>query len=130
MLSGKKGNKISYPDQEKTLAKLFTDILNGKVPAKIGKVLRTTYLVALEKDPDDLSKLRPLGVPSAICCIAVVLLLQLHRSSFTQYLLPFNYAIRANGDIDMTTTGIQLAVEEFITAPEEKGNPPSKLWCL
>ena len=60
----KKGKKKSYSDREKALAKLFMGIVNGKVPAKIREVLRTTYLVAFEKDPDDLSKSHPLGVPS------------------------------------------------------------------
>ena len=122
----KKGKNKRYSDREKILAKLFTDIVNGKVPAKTVKIQRTTYLIALEKDPDDLSKLQPLGVPSAIRRIAVVLILQSHRASFAQYLLPFNYAIGVNRGIDMITTDIQLGVEKFITAPEEKGNLPSQ----
>ena len=126
----KKGNKKSYSAREKTLAKIFTDIENDKVPANIGKILRTTYLVALEKDPNDLSKLQPVGVPSAIRRIAAVLILQSHCSSFAQYLLPFNYAIGVNGGIDMITTGIRLGVEKSLHPPKRKGTSQPELWCL
>lgn len=55
-------------DQEKAdaLAGFFSKVINGEVPDKFKQFIRQTYLVALEKDPDDKSKLRPHGVTSAI----------------------------------------------------------------
>ena len=52
--------------QTKTLALFFTIMANGNMPTCIVKIIRTTYLVALHKDPDNNKKLRPLGIPSAI----------------------------------------------------------------
>ena len=105
--------------------------MNGNVPAKIGKILHTTYLEALEKDPDDLSKLWPLDVSSAIRRIAAILFVQSYRASFAQHLLSFNYTIGVNGGINMITAGIQMGMKKYTTAPEEKGNLTSwSLVCL
>lgn len=69
-------------------------IINGKVPHQFQTFLRQTYLVALEKDPDDKTKLRPLEVPSAIRLIAAIIVLKQYSPIFADHLLPFNYAIR------------------------------------
>lgn len=64
---------ISNPDhtwQAKALAGFFNHVINGEVPEHFQTFLRQTYLIALEKDPEDKTKLLPLGVPSAIRCIA------------------------------------------------------------
>ena len=42
-----------------TLATFFTLVANGRVPDTFKTGLRTTYLVALQKDPNDLNKLYP-----------------------------------------------------------------------
>ena len=123
----KRGKKAKYTKKQKILAKFFTIIVNNSnLPEKIGDILRTTYLVALEKDPTDLSKLRPLGVPSAIRRIAAILLLHQYRSKFAEYLLPFNYAIGVNGGIDIITNTMRLGVEKYITNLENSGRFPSR----
>jgi len=45
------------------LAGFFNKVVNGDVPQEFQTFIRQTYLVALEKDPDDKTKLRPLDVP-------------------------------------------------------------------
>ena len=64
-----------FNNRHKILAAFFSSIANTEVPNKVARILRTTYLVALQKDPEDLSKLRPLGVPAAIRRITEVLIL-------------------------------------------------------
>lgn len=124
---GKKGAKRSSAGKcRKQLAELFTHVVNGEVPPKVQNILRTTYLVALQKDPEDLSKLRPLGVPSAIRRVAAVLILLTYRSHFAKALLPFNYAIGINGGIDVITTTVRLGVDKYIRQPELKGKMPSR----
>ena len=59
----------------KALAGFFNRVINGEVPPQFQNFIRQTYLVALEKDPEDKTKLRPLGVPSAIRRIAGILVL-------------------------------------------------------
>ena len=88
--------------------------------------MRTTYLVALQKDSNDLSKLRPLGVQSAIRRITAVLLLMNYRSRFAEHILPFNYAIVVNVSIYMITNTVCLGVDKFIKEEEQNNNLPTQ----
>ncbi len=110
----------------KVLAKFFTHVVNGDVGPKVKFLLRTTYTVALHKDPDDDTKLRPLGIPTAIRRIAAILIISKYRSDFAKYLLPYNYAVGVSGGIDFITTTLRLGVERYITDPESKGEFPSR----
>ncbi len=69
--------------------------------------IHQTYLIALEKDPDDKMKLRQLGVPSAIRHITGILLLHEHAPTFTEYLLPFNYAIGVGDGVEGQSCQLQ-----------------------
>ncbi len=120
-----KKNKLRTTRNE-ILAAYFTGVANGDVPAKIGKLLRTTYLVALEKDPNDKSKLRPLGVPAAVRRITGVLILMQYRTDFATYLLPFNYAVGVNGGVDLITNTVRLAVDKYIVQKEARGELPTR----
>jgi hypothetical protein len=108
------------------LAGFFNKVINGDVPHEFETFIRQTYLVALEKDPDDKTKLRPLGVPSAIRRISGILILKEYAPTFAEYLLPYNYAIGVNGGIDLVIKSIQLAVDRYIIEPENNGDLPSR----
>jgi hypothetical protein len=110
----------------RTLAKFFTIVANGDVSDKFTSILRTTYTVALVKDPDDLTKLRPLGIPAAIRRITGALILYKFKGRFAEHLLPFNYAVGINGGIDLVTHTFRLGVEKYITGPENDGKLPSR----
>ncbi|KAL7503585.1 hypothetical protein ACHAXN_002323, partial [Cyclotella atomus] len=94
----------------KALAGFFNHVIKGKVPEQFQTFLCQTYLVALEKDPDDKTKLRPLGVPSSI----------------HQHLLPFNYAIRVSCGVDIIVKTVQLAVDKYIIKKEQNGELPTR----
>lgn len=106
--------KVKCPIRLETLAKFFTIIANGKLPPKIVQILRTTYLVALSKDPNDHTNLRPLGIPSAIRRITAISVIQVNQRRFAQYLLPFNVAIGVNAGIDLITNTFRLGVERYM----------------
>jgi hypothetical protein len=72
------------------LAGFFNKVINGEVPPQFQTFIRQIYLVALEKDPDNKTKLRPLSVPSAIRRIAGILVLHKYAPTFAEYLLTFN----------------------------------------
>eukprot|EP00956_Cyclotella_meneghiniana_P017701 scaffold29067_cov45-Cyclotella_meneghiniana.AAC.3 len=97
------------------LAKLFSNVANGHLPPKFQAALRRTYLVALEKDPDDKLKLRPLGVPSAIRRIATAAVLTEYSSVLADHLLPYNFAIGVSGGCDVIIKSMQLGVDKYIT---------------
>ena len=71
-----------------TLASFFPTAANGEIPEKLVNVFRTTYLVALEKDPSNKTKLRPLGIPTAIRRITANAIANELKSTFVTYLLP------------------------------------------
>lgn len=48
------------------LASFFSSVIQGGLPPRIAKILRTSYMVALRKCEINSTKLRPLGIPSAI----------------------------------------------------------------
>ena len=106
-------------------SELFHHHSNGDVPPKIVKILCTTYLAALSKDPTDHTKLCPLGIPSAIRRITDS---HVNQRRFAQYLLSFNVAIGVNGGINLITNTFRLGVEQYITNKENKDNTPT--WAL
>jgi len=91
------------------IAEFFNKVINGDIPEPFKRYLRQTYLVALEKDPDDKTKLRPLGVPSAIRRIASIIALREYTPVIAEYLLPHNYAIGVNGGVDVVIKSIQIS---------------------
>ena len=69
----KKWRKGKVNSSDATIAAFFAIVVNGEVGPQIRKLLPTTYTVALQKDPKDLRKLLPIGIPSAIRQIAAAL---------------------------------------------------------
>lgn len=121
----KKKSSTTYVNLE-TLAIFFTTLANGDVTPKIKSILRTTYLVALHKDPTNDLKLRPLGIPSAIRRIMAIAVLQMYRGRFAEHLLPFNYAFGVHGGVDFITTTLRLGIEEYMTKPEARNGLPTR----
>ncbi|KAL7502262.1 hypothetical protein ACHAXN_000775, partial [Cyclotella atomus] len=108
------------------LASFFEQIVNGNVSEQFKHFIRQTYLVALEKDPDDKTKLRPLGVPSAIRRISAISVLKQFNSAFAQHILPFNFAIGIGGSCDFIIKTLQLAVDKYIISNESANRLPTR----
>lgn len=108
------------------IASFFTLVAQGHLPPAITELIRTTYLVALQKDANDLTKLRPLGIPAAIRRITASLIVNKFKSDFATYLLPFNYAVGISGGIDIITNTMRMGVEKFISKPEDNLELPSR----
>ena len=54
---------------------------------------KDVYLFCLHKDPTDASKLRPLGIPTAMRRIIARHVAQYFKPKFADYLLPINFAV-------------------------------------
>ena len=113
-------------EKARRLAKLFSNVANSDIPKGFQAVLRKTYLVALEKDPDDRLKLRPLGVPSAIRRIATAAVLSEYSSVLAEHLLPYNFAIGVSGGCDVVIKTMQLGVDKYITERESSRQLPTR----
>ena len=100
------------------VTQFFQNIANAEIPSRVTELLRTTYLVALEKDTNDKTKLRPLGIPSAIRRITAIALLKQFTPLFARDLLPYNFAVGVHGGCDMVISTIRNGVEKYITIPQ------------
>ncbi|KAL7526297.1 hypothetical protein ACHAXR_004116, partial [Thalassiosira sp. AJA248-18] len=109
-----------------TLANFFTIVANADYPDKIQSIFRTTYLVALQKDPNDLTKLRPLGIPAAIRRVTANAIANELKSTFASHLLPYNYAVGIHGGVDFITTTLRLGVEKYVSNQTDIGLLPSR----
>ncbi|EED86272.1 predicted protein, partial [Thalassiosira pseudonana CCMP1335] len=122
----KRSTAKGTPPLARNLASLFSAVANGEIPESAQHCLRTTYLVALAKDKTDDTKLRPLGIPSAIRRITANAIANDFKSEFAAYLLPYNYAVGVNGGIDFITTTLRIGVEKYIGNQEAVGLMPTR----
>lgn len=58
--------KPNHQATNDNIQQLFNYIYQGNIPSKAKHFFTDTYLFCLHKDPDDNTKLRPIGIPSAI----------------------------------------------------------------
>ena len=105
------------------LCTLFDLVYNNIVPKEIGQYFTDTYLFCLYKDPHNLTKLRPLRVPSALRRIVASHVAKTGVTRFAQHLLPFNFAVRVDGGMDFVIKTMQLSIEKFITQRQEQDPP-------
>ena len=110
-----------------TLASFFSLVIQGNLPPRIAKILRTTYMVALRKSETNPTKLRPLGIPSAIRRVAAKAILHMFRTRFAQHLLPFNFAFGVNGGMDLIISTMRIGIDRYIAQPEASGQLPSRV---
>ena len=80
-----------------------------------------------EKSEFDPTKLRPLGIPSALRQIAARVILHLFCSRFAEYLLSFNYASGVNGGMDFIISTIRLSTENYINKRQDEGLLPTRI---
>ena len=117
---------MHHPNINSDLRDLFDLVYNNCIPAEIRGFFTDTYLFCLYKDPGDLTKLRPLGIPSAMRRIIATHVTKVSSVRFTQCLLPYNFAIGVKGGMNFIIKTMQLSMEKFITKPQEKGHLPTR----
>lgn len=88
--------------------------------------LTNTYLFCLHKDETNLSKLRPIGVPTALRRIITSHVAKTFCHRFALNLLPFNFAIGIYSGMDFVVKASQLSVDKYITSKQKQGDAPSR----
>jgi len=106
------------------LQSLFNLVFQGRVPEVVQCYLTDTYLFCFEKDPDDPTKLRPIGIPSALRRLAGKHINAVFTTRYAMDLLPFNVAIGVPGGMDFAIKSMQLSIEKFIQEPQRDGHLP------
>jgi hypothetical protein len=88
--------------------------------------MSTSFLFCLHKDPTDASKLRPLGIPTAMRRIIARHVAQHFKPKFAEFLLPFNFAVGIPQGSATVINAIQLGIEKYISNNEQQGLPPTR----
>ena len=101
-------------------------IMDGNLPPDIKPFFCDTYLVALRKDPTDHTKLRPIGIPSAIRRIIASYISQTNSSHFNSYLLPHNFAAGVKGGMEFLVSTIQQEYDNYIATPIKQNTCPTR----
>ncbi|EJK62496.1 hypothetical protein THAOC_16889 [Thalassiosira oceanica] len=105
------------PAVDATLQRFFDLVYQGLVPAPARRFFRDSYLFCLYKDPSDPSKLRPIGVPSALRRIIASHVAKVYKDTFAAHLLPFNFAVGVERGMTFATLVTQLFHREVHPDP-------------
>ncbi|KAL7552565.1 hypothetical protein ACHAWF_015801 [Thalassiosira exigua] len=106
-------------------------IYRGIIPAEVKKVFFSdTYLLCLYKDPWNPSKLRPIGVPTALRRIVASHIVQYGRDRFVRDLLPHRFAIGVKGDMNSSLRPPSLQRRDTLSCQSSVANAPCAALCI
>jgi len=97
----------------------------NKLPQSIKCYFTDVYLFCLHKDPTDTTKLRPLGIPTAIHRLIASHVTHTLRDKFASHLLPYNYAVGIPNGSNFVVKAMQLSIEKFIQTPQQTNTLPT-----
>ena len=100
--------------------------LPKQLPECIKRYFTDVYLFCLHKDPNDTTKLRPLGIPTAIRRLIASHVARTLRDKFSSHLLPYNYAVGVPNGSDFVVKAMQLSIEKFIDHPQRTNKLPTR----
>ena len=118
--------KSKIPTVKDDLRYIFDIIFQNRLPPQIRRYFTDVYLFCLHKSPTDPSKLRPLGIPTAIRRIVASHVARTLKHKFASHLLPFNYAVGIPNGSSFVVKAMQLSIEKYITTPQTQGHLPSR----
>ena len=119
------------PHRLHLIHKVATLILNGQVPSSITPLLTNCRFLALHKDPNNLAKLRPLGIGTAWRRLCSTIVTQQFRDIFASLLLPggqFGMSIR--GGLDYLYHMALTLFDDGIQQPISNQLPPSRVGLI
>ena len=111
------------------LKKLFTFLLNNQIPSSIRSYFSSIHFFALHKDMNNLNKLRPIGIGTALRCAAATIALSLTSNDIKPLLTQQGqYGINTSGGVDFTAHLTQQHIDRYIT--KDNSTPPSRALIL
>ena len=114
---------LNISEVNSDIRQLFDLVYNNIVPMTIQCYFRDSYLFCLYKDPEDLTKLRPIGIPSAMRRIITSHVAISTRQRFARRILPYNYAVGVDGGMDFIIKSMQLSTGKNIQIPQQESSP-------
>ena len=111
------------------LKKLFTFLLNNQIPSSIRPYFSSIHFFALHKDMNNLNKLRPIGIGTALRRAAATIALSLTSNDIEPLLTQQGqYGINTSGGVDFTAHLTQQHIDRYIT--KDNSTPPSRALIL
>ena len=118
--------KKAAPSTQPNIRFIFDQIYRNNIPLSIKRFFTDVYLFCLHKDPTDPTKLRPLGIPTAIRRIIATHVARTLKSKFAAHLFPYNFAVGIEDGSNFVIKAMQLAVEKYIDLPQQHDLPPTR----
>ena len=118
--------KRPHPSTEDDIRFVFNLIYQNNLPESVKYYFTDVFLFCLHKDPNDHTKLRPLGIPTAIRRLIGTHVARTLRDKFATHLLPFNFAVGVPDGSDFVVKAMQLAIEKYIDCPQQKQALPTR----
>jgi hypothetical protein len=101
-----------------TFCKILERILKNQIPPTIARILRSNRFIVFHKDPDDPTKLRPIGIGTAYRCIAGTIITDIFAADFAKLLLPQGQVgIAIHGGIEFLIHSAQTQLDHYIRQP-------------
>ena len=117
-------------DANKAIRLLFKRLYNGQIDECMRPYLTNTYLFCLYKDEIDPTKLRPIGVPTAIRRNITNHIARTFRRKFARHSLPYNFAVGIDNGMDFVLKASQLAVENIYHKKRKEWTSPLSMLHL
>jgi hypothetical protein len=118
--------KFNLPEVPADLHYIFDQIYRNNIPDPIKHYFSDVYLFCLHKDPTDVTKLRPIGIPTAIRRAIARHIAQVFKAKFAEHLLPYNFAVGVPNGSDIIINTTHLAIEKYITNKQAAGILPTR----
>jgi hypothetical protein len=101
---------------------LLNHFLNNRIPPAIRSTFAAQYVIALHKDPQNLTKIHPIGIGTALRRIAAAASITIHGQTLASYLIPHGQlAINVPGGLDFIVHSTQAQLNTYTT-----GNNPTR----
>ena len=118
--------KQDIPSTNDNIQELFNLIYQGNIPQAARHFFTDTYLFCLHKDETDNTKLRPIGIPTAIRRIIASHIAKHWKDKFALHLLPYNFAVGVPNGMDFIIKTMQLSIDRFIAQPQQLNKLPTR----
>jgi hypothetical protein len=118
--------KKATPAQKNDIQFIFEQIYQNNIPPTITRYFTDVYLFCLHKDPTDPSKLRPLGIPTAIRRLIATHVARTFKKKIAYHLFPYNFAVGIEDGANFVVKAMQLAVEKYIDTPQRTNGLPTR----
>ena len=118
--------KKATPATKTDIQFIFEKIYQNRIPPPITRYFTDVYLFCLHKDPTDPSKLRPLGIPTAIRRLIATHIARTLKKKFAYHLFPYNFAVGIEDGANFVVKAMQLAVERYIETPQRNNDLPTR----